>query len=333
MLEIVITHYREPWEVCKRQFRMLDAQRGVDWNEIRVTVVNDGGYRVQEDKLTDLDYRVEQLDIPHGGISAARNAGIMNATEPWIMFCDCDDCFSNVFALEGIMNVLHDPRAAERYDMLWTKVWAEDDTDGKHQAYMIQDKKIFVFTHGKIYRRQFLIDEGIRFDESLTFNEDSLFNATILTRRKNTQIGAIHSFAPEYVWINRGGSVTKGENAVDESAIMQFQRNMAIAAETLEHKPETYPGIVTRVIYDTYCMIRSSKYSPSCKRRILSEFVPWVADKTGLFGHVTSKELRDIRSISRSELMASGDVIKDDLDTVREWMLMQTGGAYEKEQA
>ena len=105
MLDIFITHYKEPWEVCRKQFVMLDMQRRVDWDEIRVTVINDGGHRIPEEHLEGLSYRVQQLDIPHGGISAARNAGIMAAQEPWIMFCDCDDCFSNIYALEDIVNI------------------------------------------------------------------------------------------------------------------------------------------------------------------------------------------------------------------------------------
>ena len=40
MLDIIITHYKEPWEVCRAQFTMLDMQRHVDWKEIRETAAN-----------------------------------------------------------------------------------------------------------------------------------------------------------------------------------------------------------------------------------------------------------------------------------------------------
>ena len=77
MLDIVITHYKEPWEVCRPLFETLDAQRGVDWDQIRVTVVNDGGIMLPGDKLIGLSYWVQQLDIPHGGI---RSHGSCSAT-------------------------------------------------------------------------------------------------------------------------------------------------------------------------------------------------------------------------------------------------------------
>ena len=113
MLDIVITHYHEPWEVCKKLFQTLDLQRKVNWKDIRVRVINDGGYRLPEDKLAELCFPVEQVDLPHGGVSRARNAGIDMGTEPWIMFCDCDDCFYNIYALEDVMNVLNVRKVAE----------------------------------------------------------------------------------------------------------------------------------------------------------------------------------------------------------------------------
>ena len=322
MLDIVITHYTEPWEVCRRLLETLDAQRGVDWSEIYVTVVNDGGRRLPEEKLEDLAFRCVQLDVPQGGISAARNAGLDHAEEPWVMFCDCDDCFSNVFALADILDVL---RSEDRkYDMYWMKVWAEDPEKGR--IYEIQDIKVMVFIHGKIYSREFLTKEGIRFDESLAFNEDSCFNATILTRIPNTRIGEIRTYAPPYVWIRREGSVTTGEGAEDKSAIGQLQRNIVVANEYMIHKPELFPGMVTRVVYDAFFMVHSRRCSPSCKQKILEIFLPWIREHEGLFLRVDGKTLKKIRMISRDELSGKDEEICDDPGNVLAWLKMETQG-------
>ena len=319
MLDIVITHYTEPWSVCRRQFEMLDAQLGVDWNQIYVTVVNDGGEMLPEEQLEDLNFRCVQVNVPHGGVSAARNAGLDHAQETWVMFCDCDDCFSNVFALADILDVL--PGAD--YDMMWTKVWAER-ADGR--IYQIQDQKIMVFIHGKIYRREFLLAEGIRFDEELAFNEDSLFNATIMTRVPNTRIGEISTYAPAYVWVSRENSVTSGEGAEDRAALGQLKRNMKVADQYRQHRPEGYPGMVTRVVYDTYFMTHTGKYSPSCKQQILAEFRPWIMERYGEFMNVDGKQLRQIREISRDELTLQGEQIRDEPWRVAGWVteVMQT---------
>lgn len=320
MLDIIITHYTEPWEVCRRLLETLDAQRGVDWSEVRVTIVNDGGFRLPEDKLYCLDIVPQQVDIPHGGISAARNAGLDHAQEPWVMFCDCDDCFSNVFALADIMGVLKADRG--QFDMYWTKVWAEDPV--KDQIYQIQDIKIMVFIHGKAYRREFLLKEGIRFDEGLTFNEDSAFNATILTRIPNTRIGEIRTFAPTYLWIKREGSTTTADGADDKAAMGQLQRNIVVANEYMIHKPEMFPGMVTRVIWDAFFMAHSRRYSAPCKQQIMQRFLPWVREHEGLFLRVDGKTLKKIRMISRDELARKDENICDEPGNVLAWLKMET---------
>lgn len=316
MLDIVITHYKEPWDACRRIFETLDAQRGVNWDEISVTVINDGGEFIPAWYLFGFEYYVDQISIRHSGVSTARNAGLDRTDEPWIMFCDCDDCFSNVYALADILSVLKSPDA-ERYDMMWTKVWQEKP-DGR--VCEIPDKRIMVFIHGKVYRREFLEREEIRFDEGMTFNEDSLFNATIMARIPNTRIGAITTALPGYVWINREGSVTSADGWQDKHALGQFSRNLKIAAEIKEHKPEEYSGMVTRVIYDTYFMVKSRRYSPGCKAKILDEFRTWVRDKMQRFGMVEFEKLGSITDISMKELTDPDEQIDCNLDTVTDWM-------------
>lgn len=324
MLDIVITHYKEPWSVCKRIFQTLDAQLGVDWNQIYVTVVNDGGEMLPEEQLEDLNFRCVQLNIPHGGVSAARNAGLDHAEEPWVMFCDCDDCLSNVFALADILNVLQSP-AEQKYDMMWTNVWAQKP-DGL--VYQIPEKKIMVFIHGKIYRREFLLAQGIRFDESLSFNEDGCFNATTMARTVNTRIGEVRTFAPAYVWVRREDSVTSAEDAADKSAIGQFHRNLIVTEEIRRHKPEEYAGMVTRTVYDTYFMAHTRKFSDSCKQEILKEFRVWISSmgRADEFGKVKQDILEKIRAISRQELTVKGDVIRANVGSVISWIseVMQT---------
>ena len=317
MLDIIITHYREPWEVCKKQFWMLEMQRRVDWKEIRVTVVNDGGCRLPEEELNRLSFSIEQLDIPHGGISAARNAGIEHATEPWIMFCDCDDCFSNIYALEDIVNVIRG-QAAEKYDMMWSTCYEENESSGI--IFLIPKQRVFVFTHGKIYRRQYLMEQGIRFDTALKMNEDSCFNATIIARTH--RVGEIRSHVPPYAWIRRENSLTGQEGADDLGAYCQMHRNMVVTEENRKYRPEEYPGMVTRTAYDAYFMVHGNRITASCKQKILGEFVPWLRERLETFGTVSEGMLDDIREISRSELLDHGpdDGVICEHSAVRAWV-------------
>ena len=326
MLDLIITHYKEDWAVCRKQFQMLDLQRCVDWGQIRVTVVNDGGHRLPEEKLADLSFPVTQVDIPHGGVSRARNAGIEHATEPWIMFLDCDDCFANIYALKDIMNILNQKDAEDLFDMMWCDCCEEDYINGAEQLYLMQYNKIFVFCHGKVYRRRFLLEEHIRFDPELRFNEDSCFNAVIIAKTPHTRIGQIKTLSPVYAWIRRRGSVTTSEGAHDEGALGQFHRNLIVTEENRKHRePEHYAGMVTRTAYDTYYMLMDRTISPQCKRRIADEFIPWMRERMNVFGKVDAEILDQIRSVSKSELVEAGELIPDSHEIVRAWMHKITG--------
>ena len=322
MLDIIITHYREPWEVCRKLFQTLDLQRRIRWEEIRVTVINDGGHMLPEEKLDELCFPVRQVNIPHGGISRARNTGIDIGTEPWIMFCDCDDAFYNIYALEDVMNVLHAPKIAEDYDMLWTKVWEESENG---LVFLIPNYRVFVFCHGKVYNRAFLEREKLRFEESLTFNEDSCFNAVLFTRTTNRRIGEIKSCAPVYTWIRRANSVTTGEGAQDTGTYCNFRRNMIVTEENRLHRPEQYPSMVARTAVDAFYMINCRRISESCKQKILEEFLPWIAEHAQEVTKVDVLTLGQIREISKSEL-ADGDEVKDGLVEILDWIKEVSAG-------
>ena len=313
MLDIFITHYTEPWEICRKLFWSLDLQRRVNWDEIRVTVINDGGHRLPEEELARLSFRVQQLDIPHGGISAARNAGIMHAQEPWIMFCDCDDSFYNIYALEDIMGVLAAPGIGDRFDMMWTKVWEETEDS----VFLIPAYRTFVFCHGKLYNRLFLLRNGMQFEETLDMNEDSCFNAVIIARTTNKRIGEIKSSAPVYSWIRRAGSVTALPEAHEKGMLCTLRRNLIVTEENRLHRPDQYANMVARTAYDAFYMMHST-VSASCKQQIMELFAPWISERLEEIGKVTPEMLEGIRNISRSELME--EEVRDSHEEIQAWI-------------
>lgn len=312
MLDIIVTHYKEPMEVGEKLFKMIDLQRCIDFNDIHVTVINDGGNRLPEDFFGSLRYPVRQIDIPHGGISAARNAGIEMATEPWIMFCDFDDCFANIYALRDILSVLPSAEA----DLLWTRLLNEDYREGNEYIYIVPDIRKFVFVHGKVYRRQFLIDENIRFETDLHYNEDSCFNDYIIAKTPYWRIAEIRTKFPLYVWIRRQGSLTTSGQE-DEMEYGHFRKNFIIT-EANKNDPENYAGMVTRTVFDTYYMLHVGNISLKMKRRMLEEFIPWISERISVYGRVDKDMIEQIRQISMSELKKRD--IPDDFETVSEWV-------------
>ena len=229
------------------------------------------------------------------------------------MFCDFDDMFTNIYALRDILSVL-----PCECDMMWTQLLVEDRTDGKDLLYRTPETQRFVFIHGKVYRRQFLIDQKIRFDEGMPFQEDSLFNAVITARADFRRIGQIKTQADPYVWIRRENSVTNSGRS-DEATYWHFRRNLKVTAEN-EKDPVKYAGMVTRTAYDTYFMCVGRRVSPKMKKRIGGEFAPWIREKAGLFGQVTEEIMTQIIGISRGELLEADERVPEKPEYVKDWI-------------
>ena len=317
MLDIVVTHYKEDWKIGKPLFDLLALQRGVDFGSFRVLLVNDG----EENKFTDelfenYPYEVKQINIPHAGVSAARNAGIENATADWIMFCDFDDTFYGLYSIRDVITLL----PTDKYDMLYGTLLVEDflDKNAIENLFITPDRQNYVFIHAKVYRRAFLIEENIRFDTEMPFQEDSLFNATIVARTPHTRVGRIKTAAPLYVWIRRANSVTNSGRD-DEALYWHFIRNLKTTEENRLHRDyDCYCGMVTRTAYDAFYMINSSDASDDTKKKILEIFIPWMRERTDCYGRVSADIMFQIWDIAKYELYKKP--IKDDPNDVRKWL-------------
>jgi glycosyltransferase involved in cell wall biosynthesis len=115
LLGIVIPHYNEEWKVFRPIFDILNAQRGVDFEQIPIWLVHNGDWTHSNyafDQLNDADcgyanhLHVSQVGLPmSAGVSAARNWGIDHADTEWSCFCDCDDCFTSIYSLKYILSI------------------------------------------------------------------------------------------------------------------------------------------------------------------------------------------------------------------------------------
>ncbi len=323
MLDIIVTHYNEPYDVGSKLFQIINLQRGINFDDIRVLLIHDGTDPFPESLFEGFRYKVEQISIPHSGVSAARNAGIEHSTADWIMFCDFDDTFAGIYSIRDILTVL----PAEPYDVLWLPLVVEDMVDGHDSLYFTPENQIWVFIHGKLYRRQFLIDSGIRFNENLAFNEDSEFNAHIIAVVPYQRIAKLTTRGLPYVWVRRPRSVTQSGRE-DEAVWGHFNRNLIVTEENRKHRePICYNGMVTRTVWDAWFMVNNPKYSIECRKKILDAFIPWYQQNKDVFLKVTPETLEDIRKISRYELDSEKEPIPDEPVRIQAWLATLTKGA------
>lgn len=247
-LDIIVPHYKEPWEEGKKLFDMLTLQRDVDFSEFRVLLIDDGGEHDISEKVfrQKYPYEVVSIIIPHAGVSAARNRGIRYSRAKWVMFCDFDDTFTSIYSLRSIFDAL----GSDRHDLLWCPFYVELNAEQKRQ---IRQKFNLIFIHGKIYRRQFLIEHGIMFEESLYFSEDAAFNQLLNMEIEESRIGEIKSEVIPYVWTFRPGSVTTSPENSFRNHVGLFRRQKYVAMQHLNHgDQEAHDALCIRAMCDAY---------------------------------------------------------------------------------
>ena len=244
LLDLFITHWNEPWEIGEKGFRMLGMQRLVNWDDIRITLVHDGTEKFPDEYFRDIPCGVKQVVIPPGGIAAVRNWCIDNSDATWIKWNDFDAMFANVYSLQDMMYVLDN----DEFDLLWFDVMAE--VEG-HKY--LKDKRDPVVIHGKVFRRSFLLDNQIRFNESLTWCEDSAFLSVIEMEINHQRIGKIRCESPIYAWIERMGSLCNRPEIKFRNLQSFFDRHCYVAEEFYRRgRMEEYRTMMVRTMADCY---------------------------------------------------------------------------------
>ena len=200
-LQILVTQYLEGEEVIKPLLDSIAIQQSVDFSEIGVIIVNDGtDVLLSEDFLKGYPYLIEYHKIPHIGVSGARNACLDLAVADYVMFCDDDDMFVNNC---GIYNIFLNIEAG--FDSL-NSTFIEEARNGDMPVYVTHDHDS-TFIHGKVHRRQYLIDKCIRWNEDLIIHEDSFFNVLCQSLSDNVRYCEV----PFYLWRWRAGSVCRND--------------------------------------------------------------------------------------------------------------------------
>ena len=274
ILDIVVPHYNEPYEVGKLFFDMLAVQKGVDFSKIRVILVHDGSDFFPEENFSAYPYKVEQHRIAHKGVSAARNFGMDLATAKWITFCDFDDCYVDMYALKLIMDALE----TDDFDLLWNPIYMEDYVDDRFVIYPLI-KFNMIFIHNKYFRTDFLSKVKLRFNESLSYSEDTAFLAILNVILEQKRIGKIGSPSPLYTWSYRPGSCTTEDANKLRNMEHLFESNKYISREFTRLKYEDAGLMKFRAICDVY-VAATSKGAPKCDDLLRKVAQYWAQNKT-----------------------------------------------------
>lgn len=301
-LQILIPQYTERDEIVKPLLDSIAIQQNVPFNEIGVIICNDGSDVFLSDALLQsYHYKIEYHKQPHRGVSATRNACLDYATADYVMFCDADDMFYNACGLWILFREM-----ATGFDSLVSNF--VEETRFNNEVNYINREMDSTFVHGKVHRRQYLLDKGIRWDDRLTIHEDSYFNILCQNLSQNVK----YCQTPFYLWKWRKNSVCRH----DPKYILKTYRNMldsndALVDEFLKRGISGKASFYTAVmIFDAYYTMNkpdwinqeNREYRDSTELR----FSDYFRKHEGLWGNVSIQDKMAISSGVRMRSVQEG---------------------------
>lgn len=169
----------------------LESAINQSYQNLEIICVNDGSPdRCGEilDKYAAQDKRIKVINQPNGGLSAARNHGLREASGEYVLFIDSDDWISTD-CVEKLLSAIEKSHAdvAGVHDILSyyspQKIVKDRILSGHSEgAFQITPqlmRQMWVVAWGKLYRRQQLSDFKMAFPEGYIY-EDEYFHHVLL---------------------------------------------------------------------------------------------------------------------------------------------------------
>ena len=254
-LQILIPQYQETDEIIKPLLDSIALQQNVDMNEIGAIIANDGSdVFLSESFLQSYPFKIEYYKNSHQGVSATRNYCLDKAIAEYVMFCDADDMFYNMC---GLYIIFRDMEFSPFDGIL--SVFTEETRDSTtgYPVYINREMDS-TFVHGKVYRRQYLIDNNIRFNPNLTIHEDSYFNC--LAQKCATELRFCPT--PFYLWRWRDESVCRHDPKYSLNTYNNMiESNDALVEEFIRRERiQDAQYYVTFMVYDAYFTMNKDEW-------------------------------------------------------------------------
>ena len=308
-LDILVPQYKETDEIVKPLLDSIAVQQSVDFNEIGVIICNDGtDVRLSDELLHSYPFTVEYHLCEHRGVSATRNACLDKSEADYVMFADADDCFCNSL---GLYIVFREMGINGGFDTLVSSFIEETRNPQTKEVLYVPHEFDSTFVHGKVHRRKYLLNNNIRWDESLTVHEDHYFHALTQRLLSDSNRGR-YCPTPFYLWKWRDESVCRHDPLyLNKTYVDMLKSNTALVREFLDRgKEKDAVFYVTAMIYDSYYSINCDRWWEGDGRDYLPKTIERMKEYWKDFKHLFNKtskgEQLQIASGIRQRFFAEG---------------------------
>lgn len=267
LLSIVIPFYKEGENEFFPLLSTISTQKGVDFSQLEVILVNDGYENYKPNtEFYDLfpHLYIDLLQMSENrGSGIARQVGLDSASGKYVMFCDCDDILHNVGIIGAMLLEMH----ATGTHCLSTN-WLEESNHIEGQTSFIEHNIESTWLHGKMFDREFLVDNEIKFHDELRVHEDSYFLSllTSLTDKRN------HLATTSYIWTYKDNSITRKDNAIytfDSMGVFVYAVTESIKNLIERGKVDTVEHKVVQLLCYIYLITQSSVWQEEKYKKYL----------------------------------------------------------------
>lgn len=177
------------YNVEKYLKRCIDSILAQNYTDFELLLIDDGstdksGNLCDEYKLKDARIRVFHKE--NGGVSTARNLGLQNASGEWITFVDSDDYIENDYLYKLYKNLSTSELVVSAYIYESTKENVIEKLSNENiiiSSGNLNDllmRGAFMTPICKLFSRDIITNNNIKFDDKIHSGEDTLFVYTYL---------------------------------------------------------------------------------------------------------------------------------------------------------
>ncbi len=300
-LDIIIPQYSEDDTIAKRLLDSINNQDNIDFNDINITIINDKSNVLLSSNLFLLYPRLNikyLINEKNTGPGLARQYGIERTNGDYIMFIDCDDILFDKYALYVIMGCLSDAKP----DLLITNIVKEAMINNEIKLLVKKKEETYPWLHGKVFKREFLNNNDIRFNPNLRHLEDSYFWTSVIGMINYDNL--IYLDFNSYLWKYSENSITrkKGEYEYIITCFDDYFNCPFYAYGYLDkHNSEIKNMYIIRAIFDILLIIYSDIYTDkaliSKKDSYISRIESFISDNKNIYSEFDSVKLSELYDV------------------------------------
>ena len=219
-ISIIIPVYNVESYLC----RCLDSiliQSYKGWECILVDDGSTDGSSKICDDYVEKDDRFKVIHKENGGVSSARNIGIRESKGDWMFFADADDILEKDALQTLMIGVEKGCKLVMAGFNVYTETGQLKETAKKQkdkiittdeaicELYLPSDFSYQGYLWSKLFNSKYVKDKNLRFNESISFNEDGLFILQYICKVKGY---IYYTTKPVYNYCERGKSAMGSMN-------------------------------------------------------------------------------------------------------------------------